>query len=167
MRKRPDALRPHRSVPFGLATETGPRNKPTERPSGTGMRKRASTVRGGTGIGFAPARGFAWLARRRTATHGDARRRTATHGDARRRTATHGDARRRDAAHKRAPRRVASAGHASRGASPRAAAPAQASPPFARSTCALTQPPSGPARNDTTPAMSSGSPRRSSGGIFA
>ncbi|KGC58079.1 hypothetical protein DM49_2745 [Burkholderia mallei] len=137
MRKRPDALRPHRSVPFGLATETGLRNKPTEQPSGTGMRKRASTVRGGTGIGFAPARGFAWLARRR------------------------------DAAHKRAPRRVASAGHAGRGASPRAAAPAQASPPFARSTCALTQPPSGPARNDTTPAMSSGSPRRSSGGIFA
>ncbi|KGD58115.1 hypothetical protein DP49_5329 [Burkholderia pseudomallei] len=69
MRKRPDALRPHRSVPFGLATETGPRNKPTERPSGTGMRKRASTVRGGTGIGFAPARGFAWLARRRDAAH--------------------------------------------------------------------------------------------------
>ncbi|KGW98951.1 periplasmic binding protein family protein [Burkholderia pseudomallei MSHR449] len=139
MRKRPDALRPHRSVPFGLATETGLRNKPTEPPSGTGMRKRASTVRGGTGIGFAPARGFAWLARRRTATRRGAQARAASRPS----------------------------GHAGRGASPRAAAPAQASPPFARSTCALTQPPSGPARNDTTPAMSSGSPRRSSGGIFA
>ena len=31
-----------------------------------------------------------------------------------------------------------------------------AKPPFARRTCALTHAPSGPARNATTPAMSSG-----------
>ena len=38
------------------------------------------------------------------------------------------------------------------------AAPRQATPPLARSTWPLTQPPSGPARNATTPAMSSAGP---------
>ena len=47
------------------------------------------------------------------------------------------------------------------------AAPRQATPPLARSTWPLTQPPSGPARNATTPAMSSGWPSRSSGGSLA
>jgi hypothetical protein len=39
----------------------------------------------------------------------------------------------------------------------------QANPPFARKTWPLTQPPSGPARNETTGAMSSGRPSRSNG----
>src|ERR1700704_5515747 len=41
-----------------------------------------------------------------------------------------------------------------------------AKPPLARSTCALTQPPSGPARNETIGTTSSGRPRRSSGASF-
>src|ERR1700754_1261913 len=43
--------------------------------------------------------------------------------------------------------------------------PPHAKPPFTRTTCPFTQPPSGPARNETTPAMSSGWPKRSSGDI--
>ncbi len=43
----------------------------------------------------------------------------------------------------------------------------QTIPPFARSTWPLIQPPSGPTRNDTALAMSSGVPKRSSGGAFA
>jgi hypothetical protein len=42
----------------------------------------------------------------------------------------------------------------------------QTIPPFARRVCPLTQAPSGPTRNETTPAMSFGRPRRSSGAIF-
>lgn len=43
----------------------------------------------------------------------------------------------------------------------------QTMPPFARNTCPLTHAPSGPVRNATTFAMSSGLPRRSSGDSFA
>src|SRR6195256_704614 len=42
----------------------------------------------------------------------------------------------------------------------------QTKPPLGRTTWLLIQPPSGPARNDTTFAMSSGMPSRSSGFIF-
>jgi hypothetical protein len=42
----------------------------------------------------------------------------------------------------------------------------QTIPPFARRVCPLTQAPSGPTRNETTPAMSSGRPSRSSGASF-
>ena len=44
--------------------------------------------------------------------------------------------------------------------------PSYAKPPLARRTCALTHPPSGPAMNETTLAISSGCPRRSKGGIL-
>ncbi|KAG1242658.1 hypothetical protein G6F65_022903 [Rhizopus arrhizus] len=50
---------------------------------------------------------------------------------------------------------------------PREAVAVQATPPLARRIWPLTQPLSGPVRNDTTPAMSSGCPSRSSGGIVA
>lgn len=43
----------------------------------------------------------------------------------------------------------------------------QAKPPLARSTWELIQAPPGPARKDTTAAMSSGVPRRSSGDSLA
>ncbi len=54
-----------------------------------------------------------------------------------------------------------------RGAAAARAKKNQATPPLARRIWPFTQPPSGPARNETMREISSGWPRRSSGGILA